>query len=50
MVAPAHARIVDHYDPPRTTCPLCERGPIHRRLVDFRGHNIDVCGPVGSSP
>lgn len=47
MVAPAHVRVAADYDPPRTTCPLCERGPLRHRLVDFRGHRIDACSACG---
>lgn len=50
MVAPAStattAAAAD-YDRPRTTCPLCDGGPLQRRLVDFRGHGIDRCRACG---
>jgi len=35
------------YDAPRTTCPLCDGGPVLRRLRDFRGHGIDACARCG---
>ena len=35
------------FDPPRSTCPLCEGGPLRHRLTDFRGHGIDRCGACG---
>jgi 2-polyprenyl-3-methyl-5-hydroxy-6-metoxy-1,4-benzoquinol methylase len=35
------------YDHPRTTCPLCDGGPVRRRIVDFLGHGIDVCSACG---
>ena len=41
------ATAANDYDRPRTTCPLCDGGPLVRRLVDFRGHGIDRCRGCG---
>lgn len=48
MTSPAPlAEAVSDYDAPRTTCPLCDGGPLTRRLRDFRGHGIDACSACG---
>ena len=46
MAADASPAATD-YDRPRSTCPLCDGGPLMRRLVDFRGHGIDRCRGCG---
>jgi SAM-dependent methyltransferase len=35
------------FDPRRTTCPLCDGGPLRHRLTDFRGHAIEQCRACG---
>jgi hypothetical protein len=44
MTSPA---VTSDYDVPRTTCPLCDGGPLQHRLTDFRGHGIDACHSCG---
>ena len=48
VTSPApHAASTSDYDAPRSTCPLCDGGPLVRRLRDFRGHGIDACKACG---
>lgn len=35
------------YDPPRADCPLCGRGPVALRMIDYRGHGIHACRACG---
>jgi 2-polyprenyl-3-methyl-5-hydroxy-6-metoxy-1,4-benzoquinol methylase len=35
------------FDARRTTCPLCDGGPLQHRLTDCRGHGIDRCTACG---
>jgi 2-polyprenyl-3-methyl-5-hydroxy-6-metoxy-1,4-benzoquinol methylase len=41
------APVPSEFDPRRSTCPLCDGGPLRHRLTDFRGHAIDRCGACG---
>lgn len=37
----------DGYDSALSNCPLCGKGPVRRRMTDFRGNGIDLCGHCG---